>query len=477
MLKIVHASSEVVPFSKTGGLADVVGSLPAALAEKGHKVSIITPLYGSVDRAKNGVTPLGKSLSVRLKGRTEHFQLYHSTAIQGVDTYLLEHEGFFNRDSLYTTKQGDYPDNYLRFSFFAAAILELVNQLDLSPDVLHLHDWQTAMAATYNHVNYGGFLKTVLTIHNLAYQGLFPSSVLEDIGLDWNLFNPRGVEFYGKVNFLKAGLVYADRLTTVSPTYAQEIRTPQFGNGLEGVLRERGDDLVGILNGVDYSKWSPETDKLIPANYDVKKIKGKETCKKELCKAFGIDYEKAQPLFGVVGRLAFQKGFDVLAQVLPKVVKTGASVVILGTGESAVEDALRNAEKAADGRVSLKVAFDNALAHLIEAGSDFFVMPSRYEPCGLNQMYSMRYGTVPVVHAVGGLRDTVIDYDTGDRASGFAFTGLTPSALYCAMVRGVELFRRPKDFQALRRRIMGLDYSWKQSANAYEKLYEDLIQE
>jgi len=473
MLKILHASAEVVPFSKTGGLADVVGSLPRALATKGHKVSIVTPLYGSVDRDKYNVKSTGRSIKVTMKGRTESFEVFMSDAIKGVDTYLLENAGFFAREGLYTTRNGDYLDNYLRFGYFAAAILELIDDFGLSPDVLHLHDWQTAMAAAYNKTNYGGYLKTVLTIHNLAYQGLFPSDVLEDVGLGWELFNPKGVEFYGKLNFLKAGLVYADRLTTVSPTYAEEIRTPQFGNGLDGVLRSRAADLSGIINGVDYSAWSPNTDKLIPAKYSVKNMKGKQKCKEALFEEFGLKGDIKQPVFGIVGRLAFQKGFDVLASVLPRIVKTGAFVAILGTGEPAVEDALQAAAKKAGAQVGLRIAYDNRIAHLIEAGSDFFVMPSRYEPCGLNQMYSMRYGTAPVVHAVGGLRDTVIDYDQDD-ASGFAFAGLTPSNLYCSMVRAVELYRRPKDFKKLRKRIMELDFSWDRSAMKYEGLYNDL---
>ncbi len=474
MLEILHVSSEVVPFSKTGGLADVVGSLPRALAQKGHKVTIVTPLYKTVDRQKNGVKPTKHSISITIRGRTEVFKVFHSDAIRGVRTYLLENPGFFDRDSLYTTREGDYPDNYLRFAYFSAAVLEMVDKLNLSPDIMHLHDWQTALAAVYNKVNYGGYLKTVLTIHNLAYQGLFPASVMEDVGLDWDLFNPKGVEFYGKLNFLKAGLVFADKLTTVSPTYAQEIKTPQFGNGLDGVLRDRDADLSGVLNGVDYTAWSPDTDTLIPQKYSVEDMSGKRVCKEALLEEYGLQADMDQPLFGIVGRLAFQKGFDVLASVLPRVVKTRAQVVILGTGEPGVEEALRNAAKEAGVRVGLRVAYDNRLAHLIEAGSDFFVMPSRYEPCGLNQMYSMRYGTVPVVHAVGGLRDTVKDYEQGDNASGFAFTGLTPSNLYCAMVRAVELYRRPEDFGDLRSRIMELDFSWARSASKYEELYTKL---
>ena len=475
MFNIVHASSEVVPFSKTGGLADVANALPAALAAKGHKVSIVTPLYGQVNRKKFNVLPLGRSVRVTMRGRTEVFEVFKSDTIKGVDTYLLENQKFFAREGLYTTDKGDYPDNYLRFAYFSAAILELIDDFNLEPDILHLHDWQSAMAAVYNKINYGGYLKTVLTIHNLAYQGLFPSDVLEDVGLDWELFNPRGVEFYGKLNFLKAGLVYADRLTTVSPTYAREIRTPQFGNGLDGVMRTRADDLSGILNGVDYSAWSPDSDPLIPAGYSKKNLKGKQICKEALFKEFGLKGDIKQPVFGVVGRLAFQKGFDVLASVLSNVVQTGALFVILGTGEPDVEKSLRKAAESAGAQVGLRIAYDNRLAHLIEAGSDFFVMPSRYEPCGLNQMYSMRYGTVPVVHAVGGLRDTVIDYNEGEKVSGFAFSGLTPSNLYCSMIRAVELYRRPKDFTQLRRRIMGLDFSWKQSADRYEALYRDLV--
>ncbi len=477
MYNIVHVSSEVVPFSKTGGLADVANALPKALAKKGHKVTIFTPLYSKVDREKHGVTYTGVDLNTCLGGRCEHFRLHASKAIEGVTTILLENDEFFGREELYTTPQGDYPDNYLRFAFFSAAVLEAMDVLGIKPDVVHLHDWQSALIAAYSKVNYGGYLKIVFTIHNLGYQGLFPADIMEEIGLDWSLFNPEGIEFYGKVNYLKAGLVFADKITTVSPTYAQEIQTPQMGNGLDGILRKRSKDLVGILNGVDYDVWSPQKDTLIPCNYDAAHIDGKRICKKALLKEYGLEEDLDQPLFGVVGRLAYQKGFDVLASVLPRIVKTRAQLVLLGTGEPIVEKAIKEAAEKAGSRVSIKIAYDNRLAHLIEAGSDFFVMPSRYEPCGLNQMYSMKYGTIPVVHAVGGLKDTVIDMDEGiDKASGFNFKGLDANNLYCAMVRAVELYRRPDDFNALRRRIMGMDFSWSASAQKYEELYKSLVE-
>ncbi|NOZ01780.1 MAG: glycogen synthase GlgA [Deltaproteobacteria bacterium] len=475
-MDILHCSSEVAPFSKTGGLADVASALPEALTRLGHKVTVVTPLYASIDRDKHGVRPTGRSFDVTLGGRTRNLEVFEAHLPQGTHVVLLGCESLFGREELYGTRDGDYPDNHLRFAFFSAAVFRLMRSLRIRPSVLHCHDWQTGLVPAYNRLFHLDLCGTVLTVHNLAYQGLFPADVVPDIGLPWEIFNPEGVEFYGNVNFLKAGLVYSDRITTVSPGYAGEILTEQFGCGLDGVLRGRGKDVVGILNGVDYQQWSPLTDKLIPDNYGPDDLSGKKACRQALLGEFGLEPSFEGPVFGVVGRLAAQKGFDLLAEVLPDLVEMGAAVVILGTGERAVEENISEAARRFPRNVSARIAYDNGLAHRIEAGSDFFLMPSRYEPCGLNQIYSMKYGTIPVVHAVGGLEDTVIDIkEEPERGTGLKFREFSAEAFLDALRRSVSLYADKRAMDAVIRRGMDMDFSWEASAGAYVDLYEQTI--
>ena len=475
MLDVLHCSSEVVPFSKTGGLADVSSALPQALTRLGHDVTIVTPLYASVDREKVGARDTGRTFEVTLGGRTERFGVFEAALPAGTRVFLLANDGFFGRDQLYGTRDGDYADNHLRFAFLSAALFRLLRTVRLRPDIIHCHDWQTGLVPAYNRVFHLDMFATVITIHNMAYQGVFPADVLPEVNLPWDLFNPEQVEFYGNVNFLKAGMVFADRVTTVSPRYAREVTTPEFGCGLDGVLRRRAGDFAGILNGADYAEWSPATDPTLPARYSAGDISGKSTCRDALLREFGVAAGD-MPVFGVVGRLTSQKGYDLLAEVLGDLVDAGAAVAILGTGDAVVEDMLRAAAALHPGAVGLRVAYDDRLAHLVEAGSDFFLLPSRYEPCGLNQVYSMAYGTLPVVHAVGGLDDTVVDVDEDPaNATGLKFREFGRDAFLACLRRAICLWKDRPAFEEVRLRGMARDFSWAASARAYTELYASAI--
>ena len=473
-IDVMHCSSEVHPFSKTGGLADVSLALPEALSRLGLKVTIVTPLYRCVDKEKFNIEPFQKPFELTLGGRTFNFQLYHTALPHGTQVFFVGCDKLYDRDYLYGTKEGDYPDNYLRFAFFSKAIFRVIRALRKTPDILHCHDWQTGLVPAFNNIDFHDSYATVFTVHNLAYQGLFQAEVMPEIGIPWEYFTPEYIEFYGKVNFLKAGLVFADRITTVSPQYAKEILTEEFGYGLHGVLRKREAVLHGILNGVDYTEWNPETDKLIPQNYSIHDLRGKKVCKEALLKEFEVQCPQDAPLFGMVGRLCEQKGFDIVAKIAHVFDASGAGLVILGTGDRFIEELLRSVASKYPGRISVKVAYDNRLAHLIEAGSDFFFMPSRFEPCGLNQMYSMKYGTIPVVHGTGGLRDTVVDIGEPN-GTGIVFYGVTPKSAEEAIGRAVALFHDKERFSVVQRNAMTQDFSWDRSAKAYVALYEDLL--
>jgi len=473
MADVLHVTSEVVPFSKTGGLADVSAALPEALSRRGHKVAVVTPLYRKVNVARHGIRATGLRFPVTLGGRTCDFGVHEASLPEGTTVYFLACDEWFGRDELYGTRDGDYPDNYLRFAFFAAAAFRLTRALRRRPDVIHSHDWQAGLVPMFNQLNHLGLSGTVLTIHNLAYQGLFPAQVMPEIGLPWDCFRAYGgVEFWGRVSFLKAGMVHADAVTTVSPTYAREVCTRQGGVGMDGVLRALGDRFSGILNGADYGAWEPSTDALLPSQYSAADMAGKAICRDRLLADFGLP-EPNGPLFGVVGRLTSQKGHDLLAGCLDDLVAAGGSLVVLGTGERAVEESFRAAAARHPGRVSLRVAYDEPLAHIVEAGSDFFLMPSRFEPCGLNQIYSMRYGTLPVVHATGGLEDTVRDVDEEPgRGTGLKFRAFDRASLAWAIRRARDLWDDKARHLEIQRRAMAEDFSWEASARAYEALYE-----
>jgi starch synthase len=395
-----------------------------------------------------------------------------------VPVYFIEQEDFFARPGLYGHGAGDYPDNAERYTFFCRAVLELVTSLDWWPEVLHCHDWQTALLAAYKRFLPGlaprwHAIPLIYTIHNLAYQGIFPAWMLPVTGLPPTLFHPDGIEFYGALNLMKAGLLYADALTTVSPSYAEEICTPEFGVGLEGVLGSRRSALHGILNGADYAVWNPETDTAIAASYTASALQGKAACKAALLRAYDLPEEVDTPLIGMISRLVDQKGVDILAAALDRLLGMEVRLVLLGAGDPQYHDLLASQAAAHPERMGVRLEFNDALAHQIEAGSDCFLMPSRYEPCGLNQIYSMRYGTIPIVRATGGLRDTVTPYrgDTGE-GTGFVFQEPTAEALLQAVQAALATYANRMAWQSLMRHAMAQDFSWEQSAKQYLNVYQ-----
>ena len=474
-MRILFLASEVAPFSKTGGLGDVAKSLPAALARAGHEVRVVTPLYASV---RGNLSPTDQVVRLRFPFGEERAGLAVARAGPGHEVWFIDHPGYFGRPSLYGTAW----DEHRRFGFFSVAALQAAQRMGFAPDIVHLNDWQTGPAAVALR---GGFAPTALgasrsvfTIHNLAYQGNFPKSVMADLGLPWEWFHADGLEFYDTVNFMKAGIAFSDALTTVSPRYAQEIQTQGFGCMLEGILRARADRLTGILNGIDDEEWDPAHDPLLPARYDARDFSGKAVCKADLRRRFGLphpDQMSPRPLFASVGRLAPQKGVDLLLEALPfMLLRSDLEVVLLGSGESRYEHGLRALADRFPGRVGLQIGFDTALSHRMEAGADFFLMPSQYEPCGLNQMYSLRYGTPPVVRATGGLDDSVRDaaLPGGD---GFKFVHFQADALAWAMGRALAVWRSPEVLDGMRRRGMSRDFSWRASAERYRQLYQSLL--
>ena len=474
-MKIVFCASEGVPFSKTGGLADVVGALPQALAANGHEVQVILPRYRMTKPGKTH--PQGKTLTLPLSSGFKFATVQDGGESGGVRTYLVDIPELFDRDGLYQLKGVDYPDNHLRFAAFSLASIEFLKRLGTPPDVLHCHDWQSALVPIYLRNLYQGdsfFEKTgiVFTIHNIGYQGHFPPSVLSEISLDSRLFSIDGLEFWGKVNLLKGGIVFSDFVTTVSRKYSEEIQTAEFGYGLEGVLKSRADRLTGILNGVDYDVWSPQKDTMIAANYGQVDLKGKEICKKDLLQKMGAANPALdRPVIGIVSRFAAQKGFDLIAGIAEELMTMGLYIVALGTGEPQYEELFRNLAAKYPDRFLVKVGFDVALSHQIEAGSDMFLMPSRYEPCGLNQIYSLKYGTVPIVRATGGLDDTIEPFN-GKTGTGFKFSEYTPEALLAAIRQAVDYYRQPNAWRQVMLNGMKKDFSWSNSAKQYIKVYQ-----
>ncbi len=425
MSKILMVASEAAPFAKTGGLADVLGSLPSALSSLGEQVAVLLPLYRGVQIPQS--RRIYDHLPIWL-GTTHYDASVHR--ISGpVPYFFLDCPQLYDRDGLYGTPGGDFPDNHIRFAALSRAALEVARRI-FRPQVIHCHDWQSGLVPMYLKTALAGdptFLgiRTLLTIHNLGYQGLFPPAAMDAIGLDPSLYHPGGVEFFGKLNFLKAGILYSDAINTVSPTYKQEIQTPAYGFGLDGLLRDRRDSLSGILNGVDYSQWDPRADLFIAAKYSAADLAGKKACKRELLREFGFDVNQAakRPLIGVVTRLASQKGVDLIAGIADQLAREDAWLIVQGKGDDAFEKIFRDLAKSHPDKIGVRIVQDEGLAHRIEAGSDMFLMPSRYEPCGLNQMYSLRYGTIPVVRATGGLDDTIT------KNTGFKFSEASGAAL------------------------------------------------
>jgi len=468
---IVHVASEVFPYSKTGGLADVVGALPEAQARLGHRTHVITPFHRMVRDAGLPVRETDVEFPVTIGSRTSWFQVFRSDRPRGTAVWLLRCDPWFDRDTLYGPKGRDYPDNHLRFAFFAAAALRAIEELDLQPDVVHCHDWQAGLLPLYLVLARREAPRRVFTIHNLAYQGNFPAEVVEDLGIPPSLFHPEAVEFYGQVSCLKAGIVFSDQVNTVSPTYAREVLSPERGAGMDGVLRALGDRFRGILNGIDDAVWSPEIDSRIPARYSAADLRGKATCREELCREVGLPPPRG-PLFGMVGRIDPQKGHGLVLQALPDLLLTGGALVVLGAGHSALEKEWEEARQAHPDRVAVRLGLDEGLAHRIEAGADAFLMPSEFEPCGLNQMFSLRYGTLPVVRATGGLADTVVDVDEVPAdGTGIRFHAFDREALGRALLRAGWLWQDPDQWNRVRLRGMSRDFSWERSARDYEEMY------
>ena len=482
-LRIAMIASECVPFAKTGGLADVVGSLPKALRALGHDVIVIMPLYGIINRERYHIRPFLTPMGVWM-GDAEEWCAVYTTMSDGVPVFFIEFEQYFGRSGLYhDADYNDYLDNPRRFGFLTRAGLQLCIDLGFRPDIVHAHDWQTALAAAYlkiwhwNHPVLGG-AASVLTIHNIAYQGVYDASHYPYLGLQWGNFTPDKFEDHGRINFLKGGIQYSDMLNTVSPTYANETRTPEGGHGLAMYLNDRGSAYRGILNGVDYTQWNPETDPLIPARYSASNPAGKAICKRELQLRMGLDPNPNIPIVGVVSRLAHQKGLDLLAGAVEGLVQNAlVQFAILGAGDKGLEGYYGLLPMRFPGRVGSFIGYDNQLSHWIEAGSDFFAMPSRYEPCGLNQMYSLRYGTLPIVRATGGLEDTVQQYDERTGAgTGFKFYEPSVHAVYYTIGWAISTyFDRPHHIQQMIQTAMVQDFSWERSAKEYVQLYRDAI--
>ncbi|HEX4264502.1 MAG TPA: glycogen synthase GlgA [Verrucomicrobiae bacterium] len=480
-MKLLLASSEVHPYSKTGGLADMVGALAKSVAREGHKVSLITPLYAGIREKLPQLKPTGLKLELPLGARTVPGDVWSLSPIENLTIYFLDQPEFFFRHSPYLQPDGiSYPDNDERFIFFSKAVVHLARH-ELKPDLIHVHDWQVGFVPLLMHheqlaAGWGSPPPTILTIHNLAYQGTFPAWRYVFTNLPWDYFNPDGAEFYGQMNCLKAGIAHANLVTTVSPRYAREITTPEYGCGLEGLLLKRQDSLIGILNGVDFEEWSTTHNPYLRHPYSIDDLSGKIANKLDLQKELGLPANKDIPLFGNISRLIDQKGVDILLGALEEMLSADMQFVVLGTGDAAYENAYRDLALRYPTKVAARIGFNQGLSQRIEAGCDFFTMPSRYEPCGLNQMYSLHYGTVPIVRVTGGLDDSVIDIAEGpDHADGIKFTEYTSSALAKGIRKALALYAEPELMMHYRLNGMTVDFSWEKTARKYSEVYENIL--
>jgi starch synthase len=467
-------TSEAHPFAKTGGLAEVTGALPLALARLGHRVTLIIPRYRGIEvgRVDEAMFSLG--------GRSVGVGFARQPLAAGVEAVLVDAPDLFDREGLYGTADGDYADNAWRFAVFSRAALEFARLSGQRPSIIHAHEWQTGLVPAYQKMHFShdpivGGVPSIFTIHNLAFQGIFPAATLDEIGLGWEVFNVQAMEYFGKISYLKAGINFSEKITTVSPTYAREIVTAEMGFGFDGVLARRQSDLVGILNGIDTERWNPAADAFVAAPFIARNLAGKRKAKALLLEHAGLPHDKpslARPVIGLIARLTDQKGMDLIAAAADDLMSLDAAWTILGNGEARYEDLWRSLATRYPDRVSVKIGFDERLAHHIESGADAFLMPSRFEPCGLNQMYSLRYGTVPIVRATGGLEDTIEDYDPRTGAgTGFKFVEYTPVAMLEAVRRALEVYRNPAVWKRIQQQGMQQDHSWDVSAREYVKVY------
>jgi starch synthase len=485
-LKILFVAPEAVPFAKTGGLADVAGALPREVARLGHEVRLVLPRYGAIDGAEHGLKEWGRLAVPTAAGTVS--AVVEEGRLPGSDAavFTIGHDPFFARQGLYGEAGADYPDNLERFAFFCRATLELLLAFAKvsrwTCDVLHAHDWQAALSVVYLKSLYARRpefkrLGALFTVHNLGYQGLFPAAAFPKTGLGPELFTTKTLEFYGQAGLLKGGLVSADLLTTVSPTYSREIQTAEYGAGLDGVLRERKDRLSGVVNGIDVDTWNPAGDPHLKARYSAADLSGKRECKEALQRELALPVRDV-PLLAVISRFTPQKGLDLVAAVLPELMRLDLQVALLGTGDPSLELQFQSLRMRYPDRIGVRIGFDDALAHAIEAGADIFLMPSRYEPCGLSQLYSLRYGTVPIVRKTGGLADTVVAYTprtaAEGKATGFAFTEATPDALLTTILLALRVYANREEWKGLMKAGMATDVSWARSADTYVALYQRL---
>jgi len=477
-LHVVFATPEMFPFVKTGGLADVSAALPKALARLGHRVTVFLPRYGAIPFPPGD---FAGSVHVPVDAVHRSAGYYARSLAKGLQVVFVEHPPFFDRPQLYGFGDRDFDDNHLRFAFFTRAVLEYLRSRGERPDVFSAHDWQSGLLPVYLKSFYAGDptlyrLPTVFTIHNLAYQGNFPRGALDALGLPWHLGTREALEYHGGISYLKGGILFSEMITTVSPQYAREIQGPEMGYGMEGIVRSRSQDLAGILNGVDYDEWNPATDIHLARTYSAEDLSGKAESKADLLRSFGLPSEPDLPVVGIISRLVWQKGFDVVAGAWWDLLQRPLRLVVLGTGEASVQEGFSSLAQKAPDRFAVRFTYDNALAHKIEAGADMLLMPSRFEPCGLTQLYSLRYGTVPIVRATGGLVDTVEPYDPGSGGgTGFRFDNADGTGLIWALDQALALYRDREAWQRLMKNGMSRDFSWERSAGEYVDVFRRAI--
>ncbi|MBN2189885.1 MAG: glycogen synthase GlgA [Candidatus Aureabacteria bacterium] len=480
-MNILFAASEISPFAKTGGLADVAGSLPDELKKIGHDIRLIMPLYGAVQKNLKNLENCNKPFEIMIGDNKYEGSLFASKTSSGTPVYFIKNDSLYMRDGLYGDRAGNYKDNSSRFIFFCRAAIKACELLDFRPDIIHCNDWQTGLIPAYVKVTesenpvFKG-TKTLYTIHNLAYQGAFWHFDMKLTGLPWSVFSSEGLEFFGMLNFMKSGIFFSDAVSTVSKNYSREIQTEQYSFGMEGILRKRKKDIYGIINGINYSEWNPETDKHIKENYSARNMSGKKTCKKDILEEFAISASEATPVIGIVSRLAEQKGVDLIIDAIPEILSMNVVLLILGKGDDKYHSTLCRLSNAHRNKLGIKLEFNEAIAHKIEAGCDFFLMPSRYEPCGLNQIYSLKYGTIPIVSATGGLDDTILNYNplTG-AGNGFKFKKYCKEALLEKIAEALKITGDEKHRMQIIKNGMDCDFSWNKSARQYDTLYKTIL--
>ena len=475
-MKILFAASEMSPLARTGGLGDVLQAFPAEMQQRGHEVSVVLPFYREIrDNPSLNVTSTGVSMSVQVGSKRLDCEVLQAQAENGVQLFFVKRDEYFDRRGIYGTDGKPYEDNAERYIYFSKAVVELARRIKPAPDVIHVHDWQTALIPVFIK-DRGLPFKSVLTIHNLAYQGSFWSYDFGLTNLPGEYFSAKGVEFYGALNFLKGGLMFADAITTVSGHYAREIQTPESGCGLDVVLRENAHKLTGIFNGADDREWDPATDKYLPRKFKASSLLGKRTCRNALLKELNLDKAPTGPVFSMVGRLAEQKGFAIFLPLLDRLLADDVRLIIMGEGETSFERDLLLAEKRHRGRFHFFRGYDERIAHLVNAGSDLMLAPSRFEPCGLTAMYGLKYGAIPVARATGGLHQIIQDYDPSThQGTGFLFFDYAPEALWDAIGRAKKTFAQPETWREIMQQGMLANFSWEHAAEEYEKVYERIV--